>query len=76
MIPILVNHDVKHVIGKCEFENDSLIITFMRDARITKEIMLNVFSNFSILEYEIENDEIFIIKAQIIAFSVSNKEGL
>ena len=70
MIPILLNHDVKHIIGKCEFENNSLIITFVKGNRITKEIMLNAFSSFNILEYEIENNEIFIIKAEITEFSL------
>lgn len=70
MIPILRNHDMTKVIGKCEpFEGNSFLITFF-DLAITKEQFTNAINcGFTILDSRFSDGNEYIKKARIFEIS-------
>lgn len=70
MIPILFQHDPTKIIGKIEYENDSLIITFSENFHITREQFQKMMNcGFVIVESYIVKSIIYLRKVRVLELS-------
>jgi hypothetical protein len=68
MIPILLNHNSNHIIGKAFIKGNRLIVEFSPSFIVTKESLFNIFGNAGLNVLEVVDDRI--IKIEILEFSL------
>jgi hypothetical protein len=74
MIPILVNHDPRQIVGLCDWADTKLTIRLRPEACVTVNQLLGAFGMFKVMESVIVNGQTFVTHAEVYEFSVARGE--